>query len=316
MVVDSPGLQHDPVVRDLAAACRGPVEADVNLGDLTTLKVGGPARALLVAECDEDLRAAGEICAANGLPCLIIGRGSNLLVADRGWDGVALTLGRDYRGYRIVGTDVVVAAAEPMPLLATRLADEGLAGFAWAAAVPGSVGGAVRMNAGAHGQDLAAHLVRVDVVGLSDGRRETLAASELGLGYRRSNLPRDSVVVGATLGLQRGDPAAERARIAEVKAWRRAHQPINRPSCGSVFTNPPGDSAGRLVEAAGGRGLRLGGAQVSELHANFIITHPGATASDVRALVLTLQQLVVERQGIRLRPEVVMVGQFEDDAPL
>ncbi|MDP8932366.1 MAG: UDP-N-acetylmuramate dehydrogenase [Actinomycetota bacterium] len=315
MAVDSSGMHLDPVVRDLAAACLGRVEAEARLGELTTLKVGGTARALLVAECDEDVRAAGEICAAHGVACLVIGRGSNLLVGDRGWGGVAITLGRGYRGYRVIGTEVAVGAAEPMPLLATRLADEGLAGFAWAAAVPGSVGGAVKMNAGAHGRELAHHLVSAEVVRLGDGRRETLLASELGLGYRQSNLPEAVIVVAATLGLERGDPAVERERIAEVKAWRRAHQPINRPSCGSVFTNPPGDSAGRLVEAAGGKGLRVGGAVVSDLHANFIITEPGATAADVRALVRLLQQLVVERHGQWLRPEVVMVGQFEDDAP-
>ncbi len=344
------GEHSDPMVRELAAACAGRVEAEASLGELTTLKVGGPARALLVAERDEDLHAAGEICQAHNVPCLVVGRGSNLLVADRGWNGLAITLGRRYRGFRLVDSShqderrmVVAGAAEPMPLLASRVADQGLAGFAWAAAVPGSVGGAVKMNAGAHGRELAEQLVSAEVVrlsppergeppypgagrgapwgpqtpaGLGDGARETLLTRELGLDYRKSNLPHGAVVVAATLVLERGEAAVEQARIAEVKAWRRTHQPINQPNCGSVFTNPPGDSAGRLVEASGGKGLRVGGAHVSELHANFIVTQPGATAADVRALVLELRRLVEERHGQRLRPEVVMVGKFEDDGPL
>jgi UDP-N-acetylmuramate dehydrogenase len=253
---------QDPLVRDLAGACAGRVEAEASLAELTTLKVGGSARALLVAERDEDLHAAGEICVAHGVPCLVVGRGSNLLVADRGWDGLAIALGRCYRGFRLVESassrqherpQVVAGAAEPMPLLASRLADEGLAGFAWAAAVPGSVGGAVKMNAGAHGREIADQLVSAEVVRLGDGTRQTLLGRELGFSYRRSNLPPDAVVVAATLALERDEPGAERARIAEVKAWRRTHQPIYQPSCGSVFTNPPGDSAGRLVETAGGK---------------------------------------------------------------
>ncbi|MDQ4131001.1 MAG: UDP-N-acetylmuramate dehydrogenase [Actinomycetota bacterium] len=332
MCADSSAVEHDPMVRELAASCVGRVEAQASLGELTTLKVGGSTRALLIAERDEDLLAAGEICAAYAVPFLVVGRGSNLLVADRGWEGLVITLGRGYRGFRLLDTDsgpherqlVVAGAAEPMPLLASRLAEEGIAGFAWAAAVPGSIGGAVKMNAGAHGRELADHLVSADVVRLNPRRgqetpapprtgRGTPSASELRLGYRRSSLAQDAVVVAATLAFERGEAAVERGRIAEVKAWRRAHQPINQPNCGSVFTNPPGDSAGRLGETAGGKGLRVGGARVSELHANFIVTQPGATAADVHALVLRLQRLVEERHGQRLRPEVVMVGDFEDE---
>jgi UDP-N-acetylmuramate dehydrogenase len=300
----------DPLVEQLTGDCVGEVLPGTTLARLTTLRVGGPARALVVAERDEDLAAVGRRCAEHGLEWLVVGRGSNLLVADSGWPGVALQLGRAYRGLSADGTSVRVGAAEPLPALAVRLADQGYAGFAWAAAVPGTIGGAVRMNAGAHGAEMADHLVDVDVVRLSTGTRETWPADLLGLSYRHSDLPRDAVVVAATLRLRRGERDEAREEIRRVRAWRREHQPINEPSCGSVFTNPEGDSAGRLVDAVGGKELAVGGARVSERHANFIVTAPGASAADVRALIDRLQALVAERYGVVLRPEVQMVGDF------
>jgi UDP-N-acetylmuramate dehydrogenase len=178
--------------------------------------------------------------------------------------------------------------------------------------VPGTLGGAVRMNAGAHGSELSDHLLEVDVVRLCSGTRETWPADLLGLTYRHSDLPHDAVVVSATLRLARGERDEIREEIQEIRSWRREHQPSNEPSCGSVFTNPPGDSAGRLVDAVGGKGLTVGGATVSQRHANFIVTSPGARASDVHRLITRLQHEVEERFGVRLRPEVVMVGDFTD----
>lgn len=298
----------DPLLDELAAQVVGEVSPGAALSRLTTLRVGGPARALMVAERDEDLAAVGRWCDAHDLDWLVVGRGSNLLVADAGWPGVAIQLGRGYRGIEHRGETVRLGAAEPLPSLAMRLADQGYAGVAWAAAVPGTLGGAVRMNAGAHGSELSDHLVEADVVRLSTGTRETWPHEQLGLRYRHSELPHDAVVVGATLRLGRGRRQEIREEIREVRSWRREHQPSNEPSCGSVFTNPTGDSAGRLVEAAGGKGLAVGGARVSERHANFIVTSSGATASDVRTLIGRLQARVEERFGVCLRPEVVMVG--------
>lgn len=300
----------DVVVEELTA--RGVVEvgAGSQLSRLTTLRVGGPARALVVAQRDEDLAAVGEVCRAHDLEWLVVGRGSNLLIADAGWPGVAVQLGRPYRGLDPDGELVRVGAAEPLPALAARLADHGYAGFAWAVAVPGTIGGAVRMNAGAHGSEMADHLVEVDVVRLATGVRETWPADLLGLRYRHSELPADAVVVAATLRLPRGDGEEIREEIREIRAWRREHQPSNEPTCGSVFTNPEGDSAGRLVEASGAKGLEVGGARVSERHANFIVTSAGATARDVRELIAAVQERVEERFGVWLRPEVVMMGDF------
>lgn len=300
----------DVVVEELTA--RGVVEvgAGSQLARLTTLRVGGPARALVVAQRDEDLAAVGEVCRAHDLEWLVVGRGSNLLIADAGWPGVAVQLGRPYRGLEPDGELVRVGAAEPLPALAARLADHGYAGFAWAVAVPGTIGGAVRMNAGAHGSEMADHLVEVDLVRLATGVRETWPLDLLGLRYRHSELPADAVVVAATLRLPRGDGEEIREEIREIRAWRREHQPSNEPTCGSVFTNPEGDSAGRLVDASGAKGLEVGGARVSERHANFIVTSPGATARDVRELIAAVQERVEEHFGVWLRPEVVMMGDF------
>ena len=302
----------DALVDQLRAACRGAVRPGASLAAQTTLRVGGDARVLVEVERDEDLAAVGAAAAQHGVRVLVLGRGSNTLVADAGWPGVVVVLGRGMRGVELDldddGGTVRVGAAEPMPALAVRLADAGLGGFAWAAGVPGTVGGAVVMNAGAHGGEMVDHLVEVDLVRLGSGTRETWSADLLGLAYRSSALPSDAVVVEATLRLPAADAATVRDEVRGVRDWRRAHQPINEPNCGSVFTNPPGDSAGRLIDSAGGKGLERGGARVSPLHANFITTTPGATAADVLGLVHDLQALVERVHGVRLHPEVTVVG--------
>lgn len=323
---------RDPLLERLARTCAGEVVGGAELAALTTLRVGGPARVLVRAAADADLAAVGAACREHRVPWLVIGRGSNLLVGDRGWPGVAVVLGAPYRGVEVThvapgvpghadaprtgGADAALVragAAEPLPALAVRLARQGLAGFAWAVAVPGTVGGAVRMNAGAHGREIADVLVQADVVRLSSGARETWPVAALELGYRRSGLPDDAVVVVATLRLERGAPRELAAELAGIRRWRRAHQPVHVPNCGSVFANPVGDAAGRLLDTAGGKGLRVGGARVSEQHANFIVTEPGATAADVRTLIRRLSDLVEEAHGVRLRPEVVMRGDFGED---
>lgn len=164
------------------------------------------------------------------------------------------------------------------------------------------------MNAGAHGTEMADVLVAAEVVTPQHGRRHRLEVAQLGLSYRHSELPPGSVVVAAELALRRADAATIRAAIDEIKRWRREHQPINEPNCGSVFTNPLGDSAGRLVDAAGLKGTAVGGARISDRHANFIVTEPEATASDVTALIRRVRAAVVEQFGVDLVPEVVTVG--------
>ena len=304
----------DPLVEQLTAACEGAVSGDASLATHTTLRVGGSARVLVEAEGDDDLAAVGRAADEHDVPVLVIGRGSNTLVTDAGWPGIAVVLGRGLRGLDIDHRDdgtgrVHVGGAEPLPVVAVRTADANLGGFAWGAGVPGTIGGAVRMNAGAHGGEMVDVLVEAELFRLGSGSREVWPAEQLGLSYRSSQLPDDAVVVAATLELPPASAEEVRAEIDEVRSWRREHQPINLPNCGSVFANPPGDSAGRLIEAAGLRGAEHGGAQVAEMHANFIVTTSGATAADVLELIRTVHDTVLEQHGVDLRSELVVVGE-------
>lgn len=305
--------EGDPLVDELDAACVGEVRADASLAGYTTLRVGGAARVLVEAEGDRDLAAVGRAAARHDLPVLVLGRGSNMLVTDAGWPGIALVLGRGLRGIEVDPPRdgrgrLRVGGAEPLPVVAVATADAGLGGFAWGAGVPGTVGGAVKMNAGAHGGEMVDALVEAELFRLHSGTREVWPVDQLGLRYRSSSLPSDAVVVAATLELPVAAEDEVRAEISEVRSWRREHQPINRPNCGSVFVNPDGDSAGRLIDEAGLRGLRHGGAQVSELHANFIVTEPDATAADVLAVIDEVHGTVLARYGVDLRSELVVVG--------
>jgi UDP-N-acetylmuramate dehydrogenase len=278
---------------------------DVPLSEHTTLRVGGVASVMVVVEDVEALMRVASLVRSEALPLLVLGRGSNLLVDDAGWPGVVVRLGRGFRGVAIDGSLVRCGGAEPLPNVAARTAEAGLTGFAWGCAVPGTVGGAVRMNAGAHGRDIAANLVEAEVLDVRSGALERWDLARLELGYRRSALPADAVVTEVVLRLEPGDPSVELAEIESIRRWRREHQPLNLPSCGSVFTNPEGTSAGALIEAAGLKGRRVGGAEVSTLHANFIVTSPGATASDVVAIIDLVRDEVRRSSGIELHPEVV-----------
>ena len=199
-----------------------------------------------------------------------------------------------------------------MPSGAVHTAQLGLAGFEWGAAVPGTMGGGVRMNAGAHGADMAASLVTARVLDFRTGAVEDWGPDRLDLGYRRSAVTADHVVVSVTLELRPDDPEHVMAAIDAIRTWRREHQPLSRPSCGSVFTNPPGASAGALIEQAGLKGVRIGGAEVSEVHANFIVTTDGARAADVEALIALVSERVHDHAGVTLRAEVVRAGRPRD----
>lgn len=285
------------------------VSADAGLSAYTTLRVGGPAAALVRAETTADLQAIARVTRALSVPWLVIGKGSNLLIADGGWPGVAVVLGRGFRGVEISGTRVLAGAAEPMPALSGRVAREGLGLLAFGIAIPGTLGGAVRMNAGAHGGEIRDVLEWADVARMdADAAVERWDVRRLGFSYRHSKLAPDAIVIRAQLRLEAIDAEQVSADMAEMRRWRREHQPINEPSCGSVFANPPGDSAGRLIEAAGLKGLQVGGAQVSPRHANFITVRPGAQAADVYEIIRTAQRRVREVHGVTLRTEVVLAG--------
>ncbi|CAA9268651.1 MAG: UDP-N-acetylenolpyruvoylglucosamine reductase [uncultured Acidimicrobiales bacterium] len=283
-------------------------ERDVALGPFTTYRVGGPASLLLRAASEPDLALARKVVVETGVRVLVVGKGSNLLVADSGFAGLAVILGDGFSAIEIRPDGLVVAgAATSLPVLARRTAAAGLTGFEWAVGVPGTVGGAVRMNAGGHGSDMAASLVSwtsVDLAGGPDGRAP---AATLELRYRHSSVRPTQVVTSAELQLASGDRAESETQISEIVRWRREHQPGGQ-NAGSIFTNPPDASAGQLIDRAGLRGHRRGSAHVSPKHANFFQADEGGSADDVRSLILEVQQEVEARTGVRLEPELRMVG--------
>jgi UDP-N-acetylmuramate dehydrogenase len=284
-------------------------------GERTTLRVGGGARAAIEVE---DRGQLDSLVASLGsaTPLYVLGRGSNTLVADAGFDGVVVHLGQAFAEIRIEPTTsrLVAGGAADLPVVARRSVEAGLSGFEWAVGVPGTIGGGVKMNAGGHGSSMAESVLAASVMDLSTGSTRVLDREQLGFAYRHSALSDRQLVLDATLQLAPGDPEAGRAALAEIVRWRREHQP-GGSNCGSVFANPPGDSAGRLIEAADCKGIRLGSASVSSKHANFIQVDPGGSADDVRALIELVRARVEERFGLRLDTEVKLVG-FEPGYPV
>lgn len=294
--------------------------ADAPLGPLTTYRLGGPAALLAKPATVADLVLVAEARRASGLPVLVVGRGSNMLVADRGFPGIAIWVPALTGGLEIPGGDtppsVRVGGGMALPVVSRRLAGAGRRGFEWAVGVPGSIGGAVRMNAGGHGSDMAACLVEADVFDLVTATLASHRVDSLGLRFRSSNLTDDQVVVKATLTVEAGDRQAAEAELSEIVRWRREHQPGGQ-NAGSVFVNPvPGEvSAGMLIDGLGLRGTRIGTAWVSDKHANFILGSDGGSADDVRALMEHVRDRVAADTGYHLRSEVRLVG-FADETTL
>ncbi len=295
----------------LRAACGDRVRTAFALAPLTTFRIGGPAALFLEPGSEDDLAAASAAIRATDLPHVVIGKGSNVLIADEGFPGLVLRLGRGFRWAGRDGARLTVGAAMPLPALSGIALHHRLTGLEFGVAIPGTLGGAVRMNAGAHDGEMARVVDRVDVYRLARGRPEAIAGEDVGFTYRSSSLPADAVVVGAVVALDPDGADAIRSRMDDARAWRRRTQPIAEPNCGSVFTNPPGDHAARLIDEAGGKELRVGGARVSAKHANFIVADPGSTAADVLGLIEAVQALVERGSGIRLEPEVRLIGRFD-----
>jgi len=299
----APSAELDRLALDLEGLAR----RDVPIGALTTYRVGGAARLYCEPAGEEDLLRLMGALAGSPVPVLVVGKGSNLLVADAGWDGLCVRLGEGFSSIEIEGLEVLAGAATPYPVLARRTAMQGLSGMEWAVGVPGSVGGAVRMNAGGHGAETRERLLAARIVDLAAGTQRWSETSELHLGYRTSSVQPFELVAAARFRLEEGDPEESAVRIAEIVRWRRENQPGGQ-NAGSVFKNPPGESAGRLIEAAGLRGHRLGSASVSEKHANFIQADVFGKADDVRRLVELVGATVADRLGVELEVEVQMVG--------
>jgi UDP-N-acetylmuramate dehydrogenase len=300
---------------DQAAEILGALaERNVPLAPLTTYRVGGPAALMVRARSVDDLHTIAKAVAATGVTALVIGRGSNMLVADAGFVGIAVTLNDLAGDYRVEDDQIVAGAAMALPQLARRLVAESLTGFEWAVGVPGSVGGAVRMNAGGHGSDMQACLVEVQLFDILSQWTGWVPADRLGLRFRGSDLASHQIVVEARIQLSPGDRDASEREVNEIVRWRRENQPGGQ-NCGSVFVNPiPGElTAGELVERVGLRGYTLGTASVSAKHANFIQASEGGSSADVLALIELVRRRVAEETGFALKSEVRLVG--FDDAP-
>jgi UDP-N-acetylmuramate dehydrogenase len=274
----------------------------------TSLRIGGPADYFVRIASERDLVGAIRVAREHELPVFVLGGGTNLLVADDGIRGVVLQNG--WRETAVDGTTIEASSGTELAHVAAVAAKAGIVGLEWMATVPGTVGGAVHGNAGAFGTETADVLIDADLMDLN-GDTWLAPAAELGYAYRTSKLQgTPTVCVRARFRGTAGDRATAVRRIKEMANERMKKQPLAQPNTGSIFRNPPGDHAGRLIEAAGLKGRRVGGAMVSEKHANFIVNTGDASADDVRALMEICQDEVQERFGVRLVPEVELVGQW------
>jgi len=291
---------------------KGPVQADAQLAPLTTWKIGGPAQFLAVPQDLEDVFGLMQVAAGQGWPLFFLGRGSNVLIDDAGLPGITLHLAKSLQKLEVRRNTVKVGAGVALPRLARTMADQGLGGFEFLAGIPGTVGAAVRLNAGAHGQSLGQHLRRVWVV-TPDLELKELTVEDLAPGYRTTKLLHlpQWLVVGAEFVLrEERSPEEIQRTMRELLEERRTRQPAHPRTCGSVFKNPPGSPpAGRLIEEAGWKGQSSGHAQVSSKHANFIINRGRATAAQMITLITAIEDSVWQRFSIRLEREVVFLPQ-------
>ena len=290
------------------------------LGARTTYRVGGSADLLIEADQRDDLFEVAEALGGAEVPILVVGVGSNLLIADGGFRGLAVVLG-DGMATLAIDTDrssVTAGAALKLPLMARRAVAAGLTGLEWAVGVPGSVGGAVRMNAGGHGSDLAASFSRAEVLSLVTGDVRSVGIADMEFGYRSSSLDSTEVVLAATFELEPGDRALGEAELVDIVQWRRANQPGGQ-NAGSVFVNPPPEvsdrSSGELIDGLGLKGRRLGTASVSAKHANFIQADEAGSADDVHRLIDEVAAEVCAETGVNLHTEIRMIGFGDGNEP-
>ncbi|MDT8375284.1 MAG: UDP-N-acetylmuramate dehydrogenase [Mariprofundaceae bacterium] len=283
----------------------GRFDEQIPLATHTTLSIGGPARWFFRPDGEAELAEALKLIPA-GTALLPLGRGSNLLVPDRGFDGVVIDFG-ELDTIAANGSELVADAGARMGKIAQQCANHGLTGLEFMATVPGDLGGGIAMNAGAFGQQVSDTLCSVRLL-LRSGEISTLKRDQLQMDYRRTILPEGALVTSACFELQHDDVEAIRARMREMRRQRSSSQPLSLPNCGSVFKNPPGDHAARLIEAAGLKGTKIGNARISSTHANFIVNEGKASSEDVLTLIRMAQQAVEEKFGVHLEPEVRILG--------
>jgi UDP-N-acetylmuramate dehydrogenase len=311
----APTLDLVALSGDIARRIGVKAERAALLAKLTTMRAGGPADLLVTAHNGFELRALIRFARARSIPLTLLGRGSNVVISERGIRGLVVHVRAE--GSRVEGATYAAEAGVPMARAATETQKAGLSGLEFGLAVPGSVGGAVWANAGAHGSDVKAVIESADVL-LADGSEARLAGPDLALDYRESRFkhqPADGtgdIVLGARFRLEEAPADVIKERLDDIRKWRQAHQPLGIPSAGSTFRNPAeGPSAGALIEAAGLKGRQLGGATVSEKHANFVVNDRKGSATDVRRLVDVVQARVRDDAGVELVPEIVFLGDWE-----
>jgi UDP-N-acetylmuramate dehydrogenase len=275
----------------------------------TTYRIGGPAA--LFVECDTvaDLASATRILAEENVEWTVLGKGSNILVSDSGYGGAVLVLGKGFKRHAIEGEELRTGAGVLLGAVVQDAFKVGLSGLEFAVGIPGTVGGALAMNAGSRDEWIGSIVELVTLFVPGQGL-VGVRGPEILWGYRRTDLPSRGVIVEAVLRVTESDAVHMRRSMEASLKRRKRSQPLSMPSAGSVFVNPEGDSAGRLIESAGLKGARFGGAQISEVHANFIVNTGGATASDVVELIQTVRDAVKELHGIELRPEIRFLGSF------
>ncbi len=296
-------------------ACLGPrVELDVPLSRHTSLRIGGPADALATPADAEELAETLRVCAAHGLATTVLGAGFNVLVREGGIRGVVLRLKKLRRIERVAEREISVESGASHATITRYCVEEGLSGLEFGAGIPGTLGGWLAMNAGIGVREMKDVVLDVELLERDGRARRVIARSELDFRYRRlAGLPSGAILTRARLSVEPREPAKVQSEIDRLLAHRQATQPTDIPSCGSVFRNPPGDYAGRLIESAGLKGLRAGAAEISTVHANFIVNHGGARARDVLELIERARTAVEEASGIRLATEVQILGDAAAD---
>jgi UDP-N-acetylmuramate dehydrogenase len=298
-------------VEGLRAAAPGRVQAGASLAPFTSFRVGGPAAVLVEPRGEDELLGVAEVLAGSEpVEVLVLGRGTNLLVSDDGFAGVVIRLGDGFEWIAGAGESVEAGGGAPLPKVANYAARRTLSGMEFAVAIPATVGGGVRMNAGAHGSSISSVLAWTRVLRIRTGIKETLSPESLNLRYRESSLTASDVVCAAGFALTHGDPREIASRMEAYRMHRSTTQPAEARNAGSMFRNPEGSSAGALIEGAGLKGTAEGRVEVSTRHANFFLAHPGATAQQVHDLMVRVQRVVEEQSGVVLVPEVRVVGRF------
>ena len=302
-------MSFPDIVADLKAkmpALRGRLLANQTLAELTWFRVGGPAQILFMPEDEQDLAYALAHLPAD-IAVTVIGLGSNLIVRDGGVPGVVIRLGRGFGNVAVEDTRIRAGAAVPDVKVARAAQEAGIAGLSFMRGIPGGVGGALRMNGGAYGRETKDALIEARAVD-RQGRVHVLRNADMGYSYRHCGVPGDYIFTEALYQGERGDPAVIAAEMDKITESREATQPIKSRTGGSTFKNPQGRKAWQLIDAAGCRGLKVGGAQVSEMHCNFLINRGGATAADIEALGENVRRRVKEASGVALEWEIERIG--------